>query len=106
MKTALLLVASAMMVQANSCDTANVSAASKPTAVPTPYQRFVPVNAPSGRMIGVPWAGFFALDTKTGQLCATTTQTLGGDFVDVPMCSVLRSSFPDADPATMRPEER
>jgi hypothetical protein len=34
------------------------------------YQRFVPISAQQG-MAGIPWHGFFALDTKTGQLCQT-----------------------------------
>lgn len=36
-----------------------------------PYQRFVPVPAEAVMTEGVPWHGFFALDTKTGELCTT-----------------------------------
>lgn len=36
-----------------------------------PYQRFVPIPPDSGMREGVPWHGYFALDTKTGTLCIT-----------------------------------
>ena len=39
-----------------------------------PYQRFVPASQ-QGNVVGVPWAGFFALDTKTGQLCLTVSKS-------------------------------
>jgi hypothetical protein len=42
--------------------------AKQPT-VAVEYQRFVPINEHT--MLGVPWTGAFALDTKTGQLCQT-----------------------------------
>ena len=38
-----------------------------------PYQRFVPVLAEAVMTEGVPWHGFFALDTKTGELCTTVS---------------------------------
>jgi hypothetical protein len=34
-------------------------------------QRFVPIPADTVMTEGVPWHGFFALDTKTGTLCVT-----------------------------------
>jgi hypothetical protein len=39
-------------------------------SMPSPdYQRFLPIAPMTGSMMGVPWHGYFALDTKTGQLC-------------------------------------
>jgi hypothetical protein len=43
---------------------------SQPPA-PQPYQRFVPIAPESVMAEGIPWHGFFALDTKTGSLCRT-----------------------------------
>lgn len=43
---------------------------SKPTAKEH-YQRFVPIPAEAVMSEGIPWHGFFALDTKTGTLCVT-----------------------------------
>jgi hypothetical protein len=41
------------------------------TAPPTHYQRFVPIPTGSFFVAGIPWHGYFALDTKTGTLCRT-----------------------------------
>jgi hypothetical protein len=39
---------------------------------------------------GVPWHGFFALDTDTGQLCRTTILILSEDYMSsVPTCYSL-----------------
>jgi hypothetical protein len=35
------------------------------------YQRFVPIPTGSFFIAGIPWHGYFALDTKTGTLCRT-----------------------------------
>jgi hypothetical protein len=54
------------------------------------YQRFLPIPPSSG--IGVPWHGFFALDTKTGKLCMTTTRKFSdaSEWVnEVPLCQDL-----------------
>lgn len=40
------------------------------------FQRFVPIPAESVITQGVPWHGFFALDTKTGELCTTVRYDL------------------------------
>ena len=37
------------------------------------YQRFLPIQPTNGMMEGIPWHGFFALDTKTGSLCRTVS---------------------------------
>ena len=65
---------------------------------PPRYQRFVPIAADivGGSAIreGVPWHGFFALDTKTGQLCRTTGYALQG-FQGLPECIQLYQKYPD-----------
>jgi hypothetical protein len=46
-------------------------------------------------MQGVPWHGFFALDTQTGQLCRTTIFELNKDFdSSVPPCFSLFKGQP------------
>jgi hypothetical protein len=73
-------------------------------------QRFLPIS-PSPQFIqGVPWHGFFALDTQTGQLCRTTIFefTKGGtDFNSLPTCFSLSQeaasqSPPKNDPLRIR----
>lgn len=43
---------------------------------PTLYQRFLPIAAESAPTEGIPWHGFFALDTKTGELCTTVSYNI------------------------------
>jgi hypothetical protein len=76
--------------------------ASQPQATPIPkahYQRFVPIPAVSGIVEGVPWHGFFALDTKTGALCSTVKDRVfkgSSEWAnDVPNCSQLLAENPD-----------
>jgi hypothetical protein len=53
-------------------------------------QRFLPVSPPAQFVQGVPWHGFFALDTQTGQLCRTTILELGKEYMaSVPTCYSL-----------------
>lgn len=65
------------------------------------YQRFVPIPADGFFTEGVPWHGYFALDTKTGSLCVTLTsaiKTFKGPSEwanDVPNCSRLLADAPD-----------
>ena len=40
------------------------------------YQRFVPIPQGTVATEGVPWDGFFALDTKTGTLCTTVSYNI------------------------------
>jgi|SRR5579859_5191380 len=54
----------------------------------TPGQRFLPLNAESQKS-GVPWSGFFALDSQTGQLCRTTSRQFGNEFDQIPACLSL-----------------
>ena len=64
------------------------------------YQRFVPIANPD--VLGgparevIPWHGFFALDTKTGQLCRTTGYALQG-FQGLPECMKLYQQYPDSN---------
>jgi|SRR5882724_2077847 len=48
-------------------------------------QRFLPLNAESQKS-GIPWSGFFALDSQTGQLCRTTSRQFGNEFDQIPTC--------------------
>jgi hypothetical protein len=50
-------------------------------------QRFALI--PETNRTGIPWNGFFALDTETGQLCKTTYLVLKGDFEALPSCAQL-----------------
>ena len=56
-------------------------------------RRFLPVSAPPKDMIGVPWTGFFALDSRTGQLCVTRNiRDKDPEWVtDLPECVELYS---------------
>jgi hypothetical protein len=69
-----------------------------PAATPAPqghYQRFIPVNNPPAGMQGVPWTGYFALDTKTGLLCLTVDDFIPKNFPNTPTCLKLMSEWPD-----------
>jgi len=37
------------------------------------YQRFLPIPTDGFSTDGIPWHGYFALDTETGSLCRTVT---------------------------------
>jgi len=39
----------------------------------TIVQRFVPISSDGFAIEGVPWHGYFALDTETGSLCRTVS---------------------------------
>ncbi len=84
------------------CDELEQKGAGPPqtTMVSKPhYQRFLPVPPVSSGTVGVPWNGYFALDTKTGQLCRTVGVVFSGASYSVvnnaPLCSVLYTSYPD-----------
>ena len=46
-------------------------------------------------MNGVPWNGYFALDTKTGNLCLTVDDFIPKDFPNTKTCTVLSMTYPD-----------
>jgi len=82
-----------ILLQANGCDE------SKPSA-PEPrhqehYQRFVPVPREPANAVGLPWSGFFALDTKTGQLCRTYETPKSTDWDGIVLCKQLFDQYPD-----------
>jgi hypothetical protein len=69
------------------------------------YQRFVPLPADAFFVEGVPWHGYFALDTKTGTLCSTIKDRLmtrklnfagASEWANgVPSCEVILGANPD-----------
>jgi hypothetical protein len=56
--------------------------------MPNPNRRFVPIDRDTDKM-GVPWFGFFALDTQTGQLCRTADWQLKESWGTLPTCVSL-----------------
>jgi hypothetical protein len=72
-------------------------------ATKQPYQRFVPISVPipkePANPTGLPWAGAFALDTKTGQLCYTyrirENIVFNESLLTLPTCSDLFRQYPD-----------
>lgn len=77
--------------------------APQPTVPKQPYQRFVPISVPIPKQptnpTGLPWAGAFALDTKTGQLCYTyrirENIVFNESLLTLPACSDLFRQYPD-----------
>lgn len=59
-----------------------------------PYQRFVPIPAPQAQMMGVPWTGYFALDTQIGQLCLTTGIYAPDKYSALPTCDTDLKTYP------------
>jgi hypothetical protein len=64
------------------------------------FQRFLPIAPTATNVIGVPWHGYLALDSKTGLLCKTVSIQFGENTVrdvihNLPECSALRVTFPD-----------
>lgn len=62
------------------------------------YQRFVPLEGNPLHMVGVPWQGFFALDTKTGMLCQTVGMEFTGDAKwagEIPTCEAAAAAHPE-----------
>jgi hypothetical protein len=80
------------------CDQTPPQAQAPPPQQKTSYQRFLPIAPPTQSMQGVPWHGFFALDTKTGSLCMTMPRVFSGsaEWVnDIPSCADILKSHPD-----------
>jgi hypothetical protein len=98
MKSHYAILLFAVLGVLSGCDAQNQAAPPPTQSKPIPYQRFVPISPQSGMVSGVPWHVFFALDTKTGNLCLTGNRQFssGAEWVnDLPMCSGLRNQFPD-----------
>jgi hypothetical protein len=96
MKTFAFLLASLLLLQISGCSPEE-RASPPQTQGTVACQRFVPVPASQSGMTGLPWTGFFALDTKTGQLCLTSTMSRGhlADYQDLPLCLSLMTQYPD-----------
>jgi hypothetical protein len=97
MKPLALVVLSALGAVLAGCDSTQPQP-ERPAAKP-PYQRFVPVQALPYVVEGVPWHGYFALDTKTGTLCSTVKDRAFKGVSewanDVPPCSQVLATNPD-----------
>ena len=91
MKLILAAVVAATLLQVG-CSTEKAAPPEKTT--PGGYQRFVPVPAPQSGMAGVPWTGFFALDTQVGQLCVTTGIYIPEKFDRLPTCDEDLKTYP------------
>ncbi|HEY1482255.1 MAG TPA: hypothetical protein VGF19_06015 [Candidatus Acidoferrum sp.] len=94
-KWILTLVCAAVLT---GCDASQPQGATP--AVKPHYQRFVPIQAVPYVIEGVPWNGFFALDTKTGTLCNTIKGRVFSKGPsewanDVPNCSQLLADNPE-----------
>ena len=97
MRVALAMVAFALFQQQQGCQTDHPLPATSIVRT-SPYQRFVPAPSPPANMMGVPWAGYFALDTKTGLLCRTTFLDTKKDFDSLPDCFSLSLNRPLLNP--------
>jgi hypothetical protein len=98
MKRDCLVVLSTIVAALAGCDTSQPQPQNQPLAKPH-YQRFVPIPAAGFFTEGVPWNGYFALDTKTGALCSTMKgRVFKGPSEwanDVPICEQLLAANPD-----------
>lgn len=97
MKRALLVILPIIVALAG-CDATQPQAQNKPIAK-SHYQRFVPIESEKIMTDGVPWHGYFALDTKTGNLCSTIKGRVfkgAGEWAnDIPSCDQLLAANPD-----------
>lgn len=87
-----------LVITLTGCDSSQPQSTTPP-AKPH-YQRFVPIQPVSGIVEGVPWHGYFALDTKTGTLCSTVKNRVFGKGPsewanDVPNCEQVLTANPD-----------
>jgi hypothetical protein len=73
-----------LLLQADGCQNRKPEQATSQPCL-NHYQRFVPVERAPDNM-RVPWNGFFALDTQTGQLCLTTGAYIPEGFSKLPTC--------------------
>jgi len=83
-----------MVLVASGCDSPPAQSTPQPQK-PPPSQRFVPVQRQPENVQGVPWSGFFALDTKTGQLCRTYETPKPTDWDGIVLCKQLYDQYPD-----------
>jgi hypothetical protein len=85
-KFATVLCLSTILLQTDGCQQQEQKASIPPPDKPPAVQRFVPVPPPQAGMMGVPWTGFFALDTQMGQLCLTTGIYIPEKYERLPTC--------------------
>lgn len=85
----------ALAVILTGCDSSQPQSTTPP-AKPH-YQRFVPIPADAFFTQGIPWHGYFALDTKTGTLCKTIAfpKDMPQWTNDIPSCSDMAARDPD-----------
>jgi len=95
MRLIVAVLAVAALLQADGCPSKPATQPERPKVAA--YQRFVPVPAPQTGMAGVPWTGFFALDTQIGQLCLTTGVYIPEKFNGLPTCEEDLKSNPTFD---------
>jgi hypothetical protein len=94
MRIAIWIIATLVLQQSDGCNQVQ-PAAPAVAQKPIPYQRFVPVPRQPADLMGVPWSGAFALDTKTGQLCLTYPGNFPEKWNSLPQCTDLLKGFPD-----------
>src|SRR5258708_38582008 len=97
MKLAYLL---ALVTLLAACDSDQQQQQQNQPAAKLHYQRFVPIQAQSLMSEGIPWHGFFALDTRTGTLCKTIINKVfpkgPAEWAnDIPACAQVLTANPD-----------
>jgi len=100
MKFSQTLAVLAIGIAMTGCESQSTTPPAKPH-----YQRFVPIPTDGFFTEGIPWHGYFALDTKTGTLCSTIKDRLmtrklnftgASEWANgVPSCEVILGANPD-----------
>lgn len=88
----------AIAITLTACDSSQPQTQSTAPPAKPHYQRFVPISDVNILTEGIPWHGFFALDTKTGTLCSTMKRAFKGTTEwanDVPSCEQVLAANPD-----------
>jgi hypothetical protein len=58
-------------------------------------QRFIPITHQPENLKGEPWAGSYALDTWTGQLCVSFDPVAFSEVSALPTCLELYKNYPN-----------
>jgi hypothetical protein len=95
MNSPTVCLALAIAIILTGCDSSQPQSTAPP-AKPH-YQRFMPIPADGFFTQGIPWHGYFALDTKTGMLCKTIVfpKDMPQWTNDVPSCSGIAARDTD-----------
>jgi hypothetical protein len=100
MKLTQSLIVFSIAVILTGCDSLQPQPQSAASPAKTNYQRFVPIAPESVMTQGVPWHGYFALDTQTGSLCRTVmfkNFPKGSDWAnDILSCSDILAAEKEA----------